>query len=83
MNRLTLKCLSLNFLLLISLLSLRFEACDARHSVYWKGNRRSIAEGESSATINVLDYGAKGDGRSDDTKVSEHFYDVDTCFIDI
>lgn len=38
----------------------------------------SIAEGESSATINVLDYGAKGDGRSDDTKVSEHFYGLAT-----
>ncbi|XP_022565694.1 polygalacturonase At1g48100 isoform X2 [Brassica napus] len=63
MYRLTLKCLALKLLLLIS--------CDARHSVYWRGNRRSIAEGGSSGTFNVLDYGAKGDGTSDDTKAFE------------
>lgn len=42
-----------------------------------------MAEGESSGTLNVLDYGAKGDGTSDDTKVNEHFYglaSVDICF---
>lgn len=66
MYRLTLKCLALKLLLLI--------CCDARHSLYWRGNRRSIAEGESSGTFNVLDFGAKGDGTSDDTKVNKHFY---------
>lgn len=66
MYSLTLKCLALKLLLLIS--------CDARHSVYWRANHRSIAEGGSSGTFNVLDYGAKGDGTSDDTKVNEHFY---------
>lgn len=74
MYRLTLKCFALSFLLLISLFSKRFRTCDARHSVYWRGNRRSIAEGGSSGTLNVLDFGAKGDGRSDDTKVNKHFY---------
>ncbi|XP_010453593.1 PREDICTED: polygalacturonase At1g48100-like [Camelina sativa] len=71
MNKLTLQYLSLNFLLLISLISSRFGTCDARHSVYWKGNRRSVAEGKSSPTVNVLDNGAKGDGTSDDTKAFE------------
>ncbi|EOA23090.1 hypothetical protein CARUB_v10003877mg [Capsella rubella] len=77
MNKLTLKYLSLNFLLLISLLSSRFGTCNARNSV-WKGNRRSIAEGKSSATINVLNYGAKGDGTSDDTKAFENAW-VEAC----
>ncbi|CAH2072746.1 unnamed protein product [Thlaspi arvense] len=71
MYRLILKCLSLKFLLLLSLSSSRFGTCDARYSVYGTGNRRSIAEGESSGTLNVLDYGAKGDGTSDDTKAFE------------
>lgn len=74
MYRLTLKSLALNFLLLISLSFTGFGTCDARHNVDWKENRRSIAEGGSSGTLNVKDYGAKGDGTSDDTKVSEHFY---------
>lgn len=73
MYRLTLKCLALNFLLAISLFSSRFGTCEARHNVYWRGSRRSIAEGKTSGTFNVLDYGAKGDGTSDDTKVNEHF----------
>lgn len=74
MYRLTLKCLALKFLLLIFLFSLRFGTCDARHSVYRRGNHRSVAEGKSSGTLNVLDYGAKGDGKSDDTEVNKHFY---------
>ncbi|KAL0705942.1 hypothetical protein Bca4012_072367 [Brassica carinata] len=35
---------------------------------------RSIAEGKSSRTFSVLDYGAKWDGTNDDTKVNEQFY---------
>ncbi|VVB14503.1 unnamed protein product [Arabis nemorensis] len=71
MYRLTLNCLALNVLLLISLFTTSFRTCDARHSVYWRGNRRSIAEGGGSGNHNVLDFGAKGDGTSDDTKAFE------------
>ncbi|KAL0887907.1 hypothetical protein Bca101_011890 [Brassica carinata] len=41
-------------------------------------NRRSIAEGGSSGTFNVFDYGAKGDGTSDDTKAFEDSWN-DAC----
>ncbi|CAN8299829.1 unnamed protein product [Cochlearia groenlandica] len=70
MYRLTLKWLALRFLLVISLFSSRF-GTGARHSEHWRGNHRSIAEGGSSGTFNVLDYGAKGDGKSDDSKAFE------------
>ncbi|XP_021299198.1 polygalacturonase At1g48100 [Herrania umbratica] len=56
-------------------LSSSFEVCSAREGKHWGWNkassRRQIAarpRAGSSATFNVLAYGAKGDGRTDDTK---------------
>ena len=40
----------------------------------WMGNKYNLAQekisGGNTAIFNVMDYGAKGDGRADDTKVS-------------
>ncbi|KAK6256453.1 hypothetical protein SCA6_017758 [Theobroma cacao] len=56
-------------------LSSSFEVCSAREGKHWGSNkassRRQMAarpRAGSSATFNVLDYGARGDGRTDDTK---------------
>ena len=67
------------FLVLIGMFfsSSNFEVCSARQlGKQWRQNKASIRrqmaarqQGGSSATFNVLDYGAKGDGRTDDTKV--------------
>ncbi|XWS40728.1 hypothetical protein CRYUN_Cryun17cG0020300 [Craigia yunnanensis] len=68
------------FIILIGMLfsSSSFEVCSARQGKQWRQNkaiiRRQMAarqQGGSSATFNVLDYGAKGDGRTDDTKAFE------------
>ncbi|KDP46434.1 hypothetical protein JCGZ_10274 [Jatropha curcas] len=82
----------ITILIVLSLLSPRFEPCHARlQGKYWRpgkvvpttsvvlqkekgfggfshGHGRSLL---SSATFNVFDYGAKGDGHSDDTKAFE------------
>ena len=69
---------NVGFLIFIGMLfwSSSFEVCSARQGKHWKQTkasfRRQMAarqQGGSSATFNVLNYGAKGDGRTDDTKV--------------
>ncbi|GLT53639.1 hypothetical protein SLA2020_268970 [Shorea laevis] len=75
MNRVNLKGLRISIIVFIafSVWSSSFETCCARDGRQWIRQSKAVP-GRSmlnSATFNVLNYGAKGDGHADDTKAFE------------
>ena len=57
-----------------------FKTCHGKQVIrsYW---RKLKASSGGSPTFNVLDYGAKGDGKSDDTKVRCVFFFISMIFL--